>query len=732
MATYWADPYFASTTNGNGTTDTTTRNGTYAAPFKMTDLINFTGTVMTSVNGVSLANGDEIRIKGIAFNTLFPSSHTNTKAYAGYAGGVSWSNANLRFSHSSNQASSDLLTKNQATGIIAYEPSQVSEFLENCENDYLITDGYFSNVTAAQYGSNTASALRALNILLHKKYESQSYGSKITIRCLHENYYDNSTTVIGSQNPFFFILGNNSTMVIKLSAGWVSETTRGGVSLWVPQFQNSWKYVYFNGYSGTQCSVHLDIPELVIVAQKENNLTTNAYCNVQVPRMLEKKTTGGVDWSSYTMKMPDITGGFYELNLNIYMNNSCDVKWGKMAANTVNTSYGLHASCNYYYPFVCRQYLYANHVNGATSSNNSYSGINMHFGTTIQPYVNHHSSAYKYFFTGQAHQNFASLQFMPNSFVYFGNNSQGDFLLLGMEGTYGNDAGIVKEITVPTSVRNPSNANDAYHMSDFEPLYGPVVDSNVGGVFAKGIKAVNTAWTDISLMMQSNSLPANSVISLGILECGGSNYKTTNSKLVHIKTSSSILGNSQTTGLAPLFHFESNDYDGKPVGVLPSAGHSNLYTSSMLYYNDSDNNIVIQRTNAQATSSSSAVDYYFPLEVVAPTYTQASDSLKITVGLSRSNTTWTSNNYMYIYVMYRDSTQASGFRVESISQFAVTSLSTDTSSPTSKTHTLANLPTSGQDKITSALILVRFSYPSNETLDYTNLYRIHSSALEVV
>ena len=35
MAIYWCDPFLEATTQGDGTTDTTTKNGTYAAPFSI-------------------------------------------------------------------------------------------------------------------------------------------------------------------------------------------------------------------------------------------------------------------------------------------------------------------------------------------------------------------------------------------------------------------------------------------------------------------------------------------------------------------------------------------------------------------------------------------------------------------------------------------------------------------------------------------------------------------------
>lgn len=68
MAIYWVDPYISST-NGpiHGTTDTTTRNGTYASPWSLVDLT-------TAAKLTGLLAGDEVRFKGLAEATFFPTA----------------------------------------------------------------------------------------------------------------------------------------------------------------------------------------------------------------------------------------------------------------------------------------------------------------------------------------------------------------------------------------------------------------------------------------------------------------------------------------------------------------------------------------------------------------------------------------------------------------------------------------------------------------------------------
>ena len=81
MAIYWLDPFLEATTQGNGTTDTSTRDGAYASPYS---LLDFSGS-SSALTNFSFADGDELRIKGIAFSTLF---ETMGNVYAPGTGGV--------------------------------------------------------------------------------------------------------------------------------------------------------------------------------------------------------------------------------------------------------------------------------------------------------------------------------------------------------------------------------------------------------------------------------------------------------------------------------------------------------------------------------------------------------------------------------------------------------------------------------------------------------------------
>ena len=60
MTVYWCDPYLEASTQGNGTTDTSTRSGTYAAPFSLSDLNNQNDSDIEKLKKAKMKNGDSV------------------------------------------------------------------------------------------------------------------------------------------------------------------------------------------------------------------------------------------------------------------------------------------------------------------------------------------------------------------------------------------------------------------------------------------------------------------------------------------------------------------------------------------------------------------------------------------------------------------------------------------------------------------------------------------------
>ena len=72
MAIYYVDPYINATVGGiQGTNIPSARTGTWADPFSALDILNGSSSV-SSINGVTIVNGDEIRFKGLSTFDDFP------------------------------------------------------------------------------------------------------------------------------------------------------------------------------------------------------------------------------------------------------------------------------------------------------------------------------------------------------------------------------------------------------------------------------------------------------------------------------------------------------------------------------------------------------------------------------------------------------------------------------------------------------------------------------------
>ena len=87
MAVYWIDPYLESSGQTSGIHGTTgSGQGTYAEPWKWSQLYQQAGA---NVYG-TVANGDEIRVKGQTFGSYTFTSHNWTSITTGSQGGVTW------------------------------------------------------------------------------------------------------------------------------------------------------------------------------------------------------------------------------------------------------------------------------------------------------------------------------------------------------------------------------------------------------------------------------------------------------------------------------------------------------------------------------------------------------------------------------------------------------------------------------------------------------------------
>ena len=142
MAIYWLDPFLEATTQGNGTTDTSTQDGSYAAPFS---LLSFRDTVsyneVSAINGTTLADGDEVRLKGLPFSTLFES-----KGNVYHSGGA-YNDTDGHLQPVTGNSSFDATISTTTSSLFAFQNSDISSYLPGWSHPLWFVGRYSSDST---------------------------------------------------------------------------------------------------------------------------------------------------------------------------------------------------------------------------------------------------------------------------------------------------------------------------------------------------------------------------------------------------------------------------------------------------------------------------------------------------------------------------------------------------------------------------------------------------------
>ena len=172
---------------------------------------------------------------------------------------------------------------------------------------------------------------------------------------------------------------------------------------------------------------------------------------------------------------------------------------------------------------------------------------------------------------------------------------------------------------------------------------------------------------------------------------------------------------------------EHNDYDGKPISLI-----SDPYTAGISYaalmYNDvvSSANVLVGQWSG--TTGGASNQAWIPLVLSAPSYTAGVDNLRVTVSSAYADGASNSAaGYILLRAWHRDTTQSDNFRVYSSSATSI-SAGGDTTSPTTVTLNLSNVPASGQEDITSVIVGIRLDFTSNTNIQK---YYITNAAIEI-
>ena len=692
MTVYWADPFLEASTQGTGTTDTTTRDGTYAAPFSVhADLIYTSSTAQTSLNGVTLADDDEIRIKGLAFATLFETQGNvyEDRSYFTTSGELKPITGNSTFDATINATTS---------GIFAFQNSDISSYLPGWSHPLFLTANRLSNSTKLRHQifAFTQAVLRD-----QLSYTSaSSTGMEIfKLKDTYANMYSMNSY------RYAFNLGKN----VKVSAGWTSTTAQSGYSILEAGVTTTFEHLYIGGSSTNK--TYFDLGRLVVALRPATNTTDYATLRLDPAPC----TDGGTG----TVTMPIAALASYYGPYLYSASTGTDVVFpalfglGLVGGSRANI-YHLNNDVMQFNNLLASHYdsNSAIEVFQSNSASSQFKIGNMYSDTVDTGSFN---GPFEFYSTN--YYDGGVFTFLQNS-VYFliAANTSLDVFLTGPATT-------TTSVVYESGLKKPGQApltNVSATDNEWGPHYGRLIDKGAD-LFSTDITLSNSQdWFDpVVSRSGSNPIVYNS---LGKLICGGSNYKTT-AQNIGVRQGTAV----SSTG-APQFvvsSFEHNDYDGKPISVIGDPYTAGL-TYGSLVYNDTVSSTDVLTVQWGGVTGGASTHAWLPLDLVVPSYTAGTDNLraKVTVAYDDANTGAVGQGQVYLRAFHRDTTQSTNFRIANSSATAITA--TDPASPATVTVNLSNVATSGQDDITTVLLGIRFNFTSN-----TNVQKYHLVSAEI-
>lgn len=264
MAVYWVDPFLHCSTQGNGTTGTSA-NGTYANPWGWSDVMTTSNASWTQRTGVTFQDNDEVRIKGLPFATL-------THSLGDYDVTINDSPYNQTIAPTSSNTNT-----NTVTDFFYIKGSDVAPWHPDGANTHI-------HCFAAETGLVTSNP-RGWT-LYNASISAWSYlegVSPVEVFCLKPEYIGTYGWTNSNPNATYYYMptsGNNYTR-IDISAGWDSETTQDGISVFQGEFTHSstsYPRVYF-GNSTSNNKLSYDCEKLYISTYRTNHSSGATHGN---------------------------------------------------------------------------------------------------------------------------------------------------------------------------------------------------------------------------------------------------------------------------------------------------------------------------------------------------------------------------------------------------------------------------------------------------------------------
>lgn len=557
MAVYWLDPHIGETydqgspvarTGIHGTTDTTTRNGSYAAPFTMADFTATDSSTLTA-GAAALSSGDELRIKGLSLAD-YTYDLTNTVASQDF-------DASWYYRIKLTKGDSSILEPFKGYSS-TYRPvlwTSVAGFGGDsgplpCDYMYDHDSNFYS------YNSSTTwtpgHGYTALGFVQNKTdlklLKTDTY---------HVNYHKFN----GSQTYSIYLFSRIPAGVT-ITAGWTSATIKDGYTFLMFDPYTSQAYVYVN--------------------QSNNNSISNPQATINAPELyFIQATTGGYSWYIYwnfhagnnpgnTTHIGGVTQNYNTSPLYCYTfpgtGFKMDWHWG--AAYGPYTSNISGSPGNYGY------FEFKNSVNAYYSAYiGSYCHVtfhNHHFGSSTQnPYGVSHSTETKATHTGIVSSGSRTKPSVsrPSSGSFLG--EYGPSATPDFPGSY-----YYELMTGTFQDRGPGDAR--------YPFVSEIVSSNPqDNIILPFIEIGNADFTTGRLIDTTPHSTDTQGVNVGLLKLNGVDYRNITTKISWIDGYSS----STTAHQMREYNIASNDFDGRPIKALVDN-----YNQIVMMYNDSSNN----------------------------------------------------------------------------------------------------------------------------------------------
>ena len=719
MATYWLDPFLEATTQGNGTTDTSTQDGSYAAPFSF---LNFRDTsssnTITTINGTTLSDGDEVRFKGLPFATLFESKG-NVYHYNG-----TYDDTDGHLQPVTGNSSFDATISTSKSSLFAFQNSDISSYLPGWSHPLWF---------AAKKESDSSNLYSAISPFLYAVFDLQlghdsASDSGIELFRLKDTYANPIDN--GSSYYYWFSLANK----VKLTAGWTSTTAQDGYSIFEPFHTANYRYLNINYSSNTKTQFDLERCVLAYAPRDSSGFynqvnfhTHNSDARVEATAHVQFSYCGshgrmsvfyGNPYNGSSTTYPYIGGDYAPYRtqyINFYGTYNSGTPHGSGSGNSTTDSV----------TFAVKNIICHNQI-----SYMPYQIFTFQLGNVYATSVDNNDGKNRILYldaqTGSAkqYQKNNPITYLQNS-VYFltrDGSTSGPIILQadptkvgGVVETY--ESGLKKPGIAPLSnlTADTSTAGAEYgpHSGGFSSDFGYLA-------LTREVSA-NNDWFN-SALAREGKLPIR-YASLEKFTCNSNNYKTTAHNItVNTETA---LGATDAPKYA-VWSAEHNDFDGKPLSLIGdpyTAGDS----YGVLMYNDTVNSVSVLVGQWSGTTGGASTQAWIPLDLVVPSYSAGSDNLRVTVSAAYADGASNSAaGSILLRAWHREATQANNFRVYSSSATAI-SAGGNAASPTTVTLNLSNVATSGQEEITSVIVGIRLDFTSNTNIQK---YYVTNAAIE--